>query len=92
MSTEKTKRRKRSELSRAECLLVLEDFSRSVVRFAETSDPGPFTHPNSAGAPAMGHGRGYISVNFMVKGNYGCASDLFEAVRVLHGWKLPRRE
>ena len=90
MSTEKTKRRKRSELSRADCLLVLEHFSKGVVRFAETSDPGPFTYPNSSGAPAMGSG--YISVNFMVKGSFGCADDLFEAMRVLHGWKLPRRE
>ena len=92
MSTEKPKRRERSELSRADCLLVLEHFSKSVVRFAETSDPGPFANPRSDDAPAMERGGGHINVSFMVKGSFGCASDLFEAIRVLHGWKLPRKE
>lgn len=88
--TEKTKRRERSELSREDCLLVLEFFAKQVVRFAETTDPGPFVHPSGGGSPAMG--RGHISVNFMIEGSFGSASDLFEAIRVLRGWKLPRKE
>lgn len=34
--------------------------------------------------------RGHLNVQFMVRGSFGVAGDVFEAVRVLNGYKLPR--
>lgn len=33
-----------------------------------------------------------LNVQFMVNGSYGVANELFEAIRVLKGTKLPRKD
>ncbi len=81
-------RRKRSELSTADCLTVFRDFSRRMVRFGETSDPSMYAHPTHDGLPAMGPG--HINVQVLVRGSFGSNDDFFEAMRVLAGYKLPR--
>jgi hypothetical protein len=75
-------RRKRSHLSRNDCLLALEHFAKRVARNAESSGGSPFDEF----APP-----GHLTVVFLVKGSFGVADDVFEAIRVLAGYKLPRR-
>jgi hypothetical protein len=81
----RAKPRKRSIYNRADCLVALEAFSRLVQRFGETSDPSMFRDGENT-LPT-----GKINVQFQVEGNYGVAGDLFEAIRVLAGHKLPRK-
>lgn len=75
------KRRKRSHLSERDCLRELRDFAMRVDRMVETS--GPFLE-----LPFAPHGQ--IAVKFLVDGGFGTAEGLFEAIRVLAGYKLPR--
>jgi hypothetical protein len=82
-------RRKRADMTLDEAHRVMVKFSQAVVRFAETSDQGPFTNPSSTGKPAMG--RGYVNGCFMLKGSFGAFEDVFMAVRVLGGHMLPKR-
>lgn len=86
------KRRERSELSEEDCMAVFRWIAPKIYRFCETSDPSSFTHPNSSGMRAMTHGSGYVNVQLMVEGSFGTADDFFEAIRVLAGFKLPRKE
>lgn len=81
-------RRERSYLSEADCLEVFRQFSKRIVRFGETSEPSLFCGPSSSGKPGMA--RGHLNVQFMARGSFGVASDVFEAFRVLNGYKLPR--
>ena len=83
------KRRKRSELSRADCLIALESFAKAVQRMGETSDGSMFGRMNQHGISVLPSGQ--ISVLFAVNGSFGVADDLFEAIRVLAGHKLPRK-
>lgn len=78
-------RRVRSELSRNDCLLVLEFFAKKVKRFLETTNGQSFGYE-------MNVGRGQMVVSFLIEGGFGTADDLFEATRVLSGQKLPRIE
>lgn len=71
-------RRKRSRLSREDCLLVFERFAKIVQREAESSGGAVF------GMAASGQ----IDVVFRVQGSFGVADDMFEAIRVLAGYKL----
>lgn len=84
----KPKRRKRSELSRQDCLKVFERFAMTIRRFGETSDEGMFALPSGEGCEPMGQGD--INVQLCVKGGFGSADQFFEAIRVLGGFKLPR--
>lgn len=83
-------RRKRSNLTNEQARQVACDFLKRVIRFGETSDPSMFSGPNSEGKPAMGLDQ--INVQLMVNGQFGVASDFFEAIRVLGGHKLPTKE
>lgn len=83
------KRRERSLLTMADAHAAVKAFAAKVVRWGESSDSSMFTGPGVEG-PAFGPG--YINVQFMVKGSFGTADDLFEAMRVLRGTKLPRIE
>jgi hypothetical protein len=80
------RRRKRSHLSRQDCLVVLESFARKVYRFGESSSASMFQE----GRDDPNLPPDQINVQFAVFGSYGVAADLFEAVRVLAGYKLPR--
>lgn len=67
-------------MTRANCLKALEAFSKRVYRFAETSE-----------VPTFGETpKGNVCVVLSVEGRFGVADDLFEAIRVLGGFKLPR--
>lgn len=83
------KRRERSDMTLETAHTVMENFSKAVIRFAETSDPGPFGCENSMGKPPMGPG--YINGCFMLKGSFGTFDDVFMAVRVLGGHMLPAK-
>jgi hypothetical protein len=74
-------RRKRSHMSRRDCLLALERFAKLVERQAESSGGGPF----GDFAP-----EGRVTVTFLVRGSFGVAAEMFESIRVLAGHKLPR--
>lgn len=90
MNSTKTKRRKRSTLSLDDCLLALEMFAIRVERFQETTDGGSFGTRNQNGISLLPHGQ--IVVQFLINGGFGAGDDLFEAIRVLKGIKLPRKE
>lgn len=81
------KRRLRSEMSVDDAVKAIEAFSKTVVRFTETSDAGVFTHRHG-GKPAFS-GQ-HLNIQIMVDGNFGAAGDFFEALRVLGEHKLPR--
>lgn len=80
-------RRKRSEMTEDQARDAACKFLAGVIRMGETSDPSIFSGPNSEGKPAMGPNQ--INVQLMVAGSFGVASDFFEAIRVLAGYKLP---
>lgn len=61
-------------------------FLAGVIRMGETSDPSLFSGPSESG-PALD--KEHINVQLMVAGSFGVASDFFEAIRVLAGYKLP---
>ena len=76
------KRRKRSHMTESDCLEALRAFSARVNRMLTGShgvDPGTF-------APD-----GEVTVAFSVRGGFGVADDLFEAISVLSGHKLPAK-
>jgi hypothetical protein len=77
-----TKRRKRSHMSRNDCLLAFESFAKLVQRQAESS--GGLTFGECPD--------GQIDVKFRVLGSFGVAEAVFEAVRVLAGHKLPAQQ
>lgn len=79
LNSTKVKRRRRSHLSREDCLVVFERFAKTVQRQAESSGGQVFGN-----APS-----GQIDVVFRVLGSFGVADDMFEAIRVLAGYKLP---
>lgn len=82
-------RRKRSELSRQDCLGAVERFAQHVCRFGTTSDASMFSVHNSSGDAPMT--RDQINVQILVQGSFGVADEFFEALRVLAGFKLPRK-
>lgn len=69
---------RKSHLSERDCLGVLEQFAKRVVRMGETSSGGMF------GEFAAGN---QVGVHFLVEGGFGTADELFEAIRVLSGHK-----
>ncbi len=75
-------RRKRSRLSERDCMKALREFALRVDRMLETSAglPGQQFAPDDR-----------VTVMFQVVGKFGVAADLMEAMRVLAGYKLPRR-
>jgi hypothetical protein len=75
------KRRKRSHMSREDCLVAFEKFALRVQRQSESS-----------GGTVLGGEApfGQLDVTFRVLGQFGVAEEMFEAVRVLAGHKLPR--
>ena len=78
------KRRKRSHMTEADCLEAMRLFSKRVNRMLTGShgiEPGYTPAPD-----------GEVTVGFSVSGSFGVADDLFEAVRVLGGHKLPAKE
>lgn len=77
------KRRKRSHMTEADCLEAFREFSKRVQRMAE----GSFGLYDGEFAPAD-----QLGVRFLVSGNFGVGSPLFEAIRVLGGHKLPAKE
>lgn len=83
------KRRRRSKLSLEDCIGVFERFSKVILRHAETSDHGPFGVLNVQ-RTGFELPRGTINVVFQVKGGFGVADELFEALKVLNSHKLPR--
>lgn len=78
------KRRKRSELNKAECIEAIGSFFRKVERLKTSSED--FCH----GANDLP--KGSVTVTFQVKGGFGVADDMFEAMRVFSGYKLPRND
>jgi hypothetical protein len=80
---EKGKRRKRSELTEADCLEVLRGFASRVNRMMESSEP--FT-------PCGDIPEGTITIKFQVRGSFGTGDRIFEAIRVMAGHKLPAKE
>jgi hypothetical protein len=77
------RRRKRSHLSWNDCLPVLEKFAGRVHRMEESSDVDRW----GGGLPA----EPALNVIFLVKGGFGVATDLYEAIRVLAGHRLPAK-
>ena len=76
------KRRKRSHMTEADCLAALASFAPKVERMLTGThgvEPSTF-------AP-----EGEVTVAFSVKGSFGVADDLFEAISVLGGHKLPAK-
>jgi hypothetical protein len=73
-------RRSRSHMRRDECIKALEAFASKVKRFLESSDKSSFS--GKLCEP------GEISVQFLVRGGFGVAEDLFEAIRVLAGHRI----
>lgn len=72
----------------AALLAAVKEFASRVVRFGETSDEGMFRLPSSQDAPAMTED--HLNVQFMVRGNFGTADALFDAMRPViasHGGK-----
>jgi membrane protease subunit (stomatin/prohibitin family) len=84
-------RRKRSDMTINDCIKAISTFAKKVEKFMETSDGSTFSHRvkrnNMVFMPD-----GQINVAFAVKGKYGVAEDLFEALRVLGEHKLPKKE
>ncbi len=75
-----SKRRKRSHLTEQDCLACFASFAPKVDRMVAGShgiNPDTFS-------PV-----GKVSVCFEVRGGFGVADVLFEAIRVLAGHKLP---
>ena len=79
----RVRRRKRSHMTERDCLEALANFSKRVDRML-TGSHG--IEPNTY-AP-----EGKVSVCFEVRGGFGIGDDLFEAIRVLGGHKLPAKE
>lgn len=76
------KRRKRSYMTEADCTEALREFSKVVDRMMETSQG----FAGEAFAP-----KGSITVQFQIRGSFGTSINLFEAIRVLGGHKLPAK-
>jgi hypothetical protein len=72
-----------------EALNAVTEFSKTVVRFTETSDPGMFDHGYSD-RPAFSDQ--HLNIQIMVEGNFGAACDFFEAIRVLGEHQLPKKK
>ncbi len=70
-------------MSIADAHAAFADFAQLVPRRCETSDASMFRD---------GMDPGCINVVLMARGSFGVSDNLFEAIRVLAGHKLPRRE
>lgn len=68
-------------MTEADAKQVFSQFSKLITRFAETSEPSSFRKIE----------KDELNVMLVVKGNFGVATDLFEAIRVLGGHKLPKK-
>lgn len=82
MRAELTGRRKRSKMSRGQATYAVAQFASRLYRFAETSEDMKTLSPLP---------RGNINVVIQVEGSFGVSDDFFEALRVLGGWKIPRK-
>lgn len=83
MGKQMRRRRKRSHLTKQDCLGALEVWAGKVQRMMETSE-GFLTSQNCE--------PGTIKAAFLLEGNFGTTDDMFEAIRVLAGHKLPAKE
>ena len=79
-------RRRRSEMSIKDCHVAFKEFAGAIVRMKETSED-PFGLSIGAHTPADS-----LGICFLVKGNFGVAEDLFEAVRIMRGSVLPAKD
>lgn len=80
------KRRERSDLKRSDCIKALAEFAPRVQRFMESSDAAGFAHgPGTLGTSCAPEN---INIMFLVRGNFGVAENLFEAIRVLAGHRI----
>lgn len=80
-------RRKRSNMTEAEAIEAFKKFCTLVERQGETSDASMFRRGG-----ALNMEQGHINVQFMVSGDFGVAEELFEAVRIFGGHKLPAKD
>jgi len=76
-------RRPRSRMRRADCIKALAAFAPKVKRFMESSGAAGFAH--GPGTDGQFCERGHINVMFLVRGGFGVAGDIMEAIRVLAG-------
>lgn len=74
-------------MSEQDCLEALRRFAPKIIRWGETSAVGMFSGGEHPDVPI-----GEINVQLLCKGSFGTADELFEAMRVLAGHRLPRRE
>jgi hypothetical protein len=82
------RRRKRSHMSLDECNLAFADLAKRMRRMGESSSVGMFyttSNPNEC-AP-----EGCLTLMVQAKGTFGSNERVFEAMRVLAGYKLPRK-
>ena len=75
------KRRKRSYLNKDDCFTAMKRFAGRVHRWKESSAGFDQCDPPLS--------RGFITVTFLIEGSFGASDDLFEALRIAGGFKLP---
>lgn len=80
------KRRKRSEMTIADAHNAVVDFSKKVLRIAETDGASAF----SRGKPNLP--KGQVNVQILISGEFGDGHGLFEAIRIFAGYKLPAKK
>ena len=73
-------RRKRSQMTEQDCFDAFRKFSKRVDRML-TGSHGIEPHTQSP--------MNQVTISFSVDGDFGVGEDLFEAVRVMGGHKLP---
>lgn len=82
-------RRERSEMSIIDCQKAVVDLAKRVQRMGESSHVGMFgttADPNEQAPPDC------LTLMLQTKGRFGDNERFFEAIRVLRGWKLPRKD
>ncbi len=79
-------KRKRSNMTLAECDAAVKEFANIIIRHGETSGADMF-RTDQLNLP-----HGQKNVQFLVTGDFGVADKLFEAFRIYRGIKLPREE
>lgn len=78
------KRRERAEINETDFPRILRDFGLRIERMKESSESF------DSGDPPLQPGS--ITVTFQIKGGFGSANDLFNAMRVAAGYYLPRKD
>ena len=77
------KYRQRSNVNEGDYPRILREFCQRIVRMKTTSEP----YQEGREQPPQGQ----LVVKFLVNGNFGCADDLINALRVAGGYYLPRK-